>query len=212
MARTGRPDAQALNSGRAERSFFRKEFMMLKTFLGGSLFLLVGSATALADDTGLSPYAGSETREIQALSSDEIASYLQGKGMGLAKAAELNHYPGPAHVLTHATELALTPDQKVRTKALFESMESEAILLGKQLIVQERELDDMFASKTITEEKLERSLESIGLLQGRIRQVHLRTHLAQAEILDAEQIRKYDELRGYAATANSPKHVHPRQH
>ena len=60
---------------------------MLKTFLGGSLFLLVGSATALADDTGLSPYAGSETREIKALSSDEIAAYLQ--GMGLARAAEL---------------------------------------------------------------------------------------------------------------------------
>ena len=100
----------------------------------------------------------------------------------------------------------------MRTKALFESMESEAVLLGKQLIVQERELDDMFASKTITEEKLERSLEAIGLLQGRIRQVHLRTHLAQAEILDAEQIRKYDELRGYDATSNSPKHVHPQQY
>ena len=37
--------------------------------------------------------------------------------MGLAKAAELNHYPGPAHVLTLATELALTPDQKARTDA-----------------------------------------------------------------------------------------------
>ena len=185
---------------------------MLKTFLAGSLFMWLGSATALAADKGASPYAGSEKREIKALASDETASYLQGKGMGLAKAAELNHYPGPAHVLTLATELALTPDQKVRTKALFESMESEAILLGKQLIVQERELDDMFASKTITEEKLERSLEAIGLLQGRIRQVHLRTHLAQAEILDAEQIRKYDELRGYDATSNSPKHVHPQQY
>lgn len=185
---------------------------MLKTFLGGSLFLLVGSATALTNDTEPSPYAGSEKREIKAFSSDEIASYLQGKGMGLAKAAELNHYPGPAHVLTLATELALTPDQKVRTKALFESMESEAMRLGKLSIVQERELDDMFASKTITEEKLQRSLEAIGLLQGRIRKVPLRTHLAQAEILDAEQIRKYDALRGYAATADSPKHVHPQQH
>ena len=185
---------------------------MLKTFLAGSLFMWLGSATALAADKGASPYAGSEKREIEALAPDEIASYLQGNGMGLAKAAELNHYPGPAHVLTLATELALTPDQKVRTKALFESMESEAVLLGKQLIVQERELDDMFASETITEEKLQRSLEAIGLVNERIRQVHLRTHLAQAEILDAEQIRKYDELRGYAATANAPKHVHPQQH
>ena len=51
--------------------------MMLKTFLGGSLFVLLGPATALANDTGASPYAGSENREIKALSSDEIASYLQ---------------------------------------------------------------------------------------------------------------------------------------
>jgi len=70
--------------------------MMLKTFLGGSLFVLLGSATALANDSGASPYAGSENREIKALSTDEIASYLQGKGMGFAKAAELNHHPGPA--------------------------------------------------------------------------------------------------------------------
>ena len=186
--------------------------MMLKTLLAGSLFMWLGSATALAADTAASPYAGSEKREIKALSSDEIASYLQGKGMGLAKAAELNHYPGPAHVMTLATELALTPDQKARTEALFKSMESEATELGQQLIEQERELDGMFARKTITEEKLRRSLEGIGLLQGRIREVHLRTHLVQAEILDAEQIRKYDVLRGYAATANPPKHVHPQQH
>ena len=30
--------------------------------------------------------------------------------------------------------------------------------------------------------------------------------------LDAERVRKYDALRGYAATAISPKHVHPHQH
>ena len=66
---------------------------MLKTFIGSSLFVFLGSVIALANDTGASPYAGSENREIKALSSDEIASYLQGKGMSLAKAAELNHYP-----------------------------------------------------------------------------------------------------------------------
>ena len=58
--------------------------MMLKTFLAGSLLMWVGSVTALAADTGASPYAGSEKREIKALASDVIASYLQGKGMGLA--------------------------------------------------------------------------------------------------------------------------------
>ena len=42
-----------------------------------------------------SPYAGQEQREIQALSTEEIEGYLSGSGMGLAKAAELNHSPVP---------------------------------------------------------------------------------------------------------------------
>src|SRR5438105_13930240 len=70
--------------------------MMARTFLAGSLFMLLGSGIALANDTGLSPYAGSETREIKALSFDEIASYLQGKGMGLAKEQKLERSLEPS--------------------------------------------------------------------------------------------------------------------
>ena len=36
---------------------------MLTTFLAGSLLMWVGSVTALAADTGASPYAGPEKRE-----------------------------------------------------------------------------------------------------------------------------------------------------
>ncbi|MEO5699329.1 MAG: hypothetical protein ABIS17_10250 [Casimicrobiaceae bacterium] len=159
-----------------------------------------------------SAYAGLEHREIKALSSEEIAAYLEGKGMGLAKAAELNHYPGPAHVLALANELSLTSDQKARTETLFKAMQTEAVSLGRQLIELERELDNMFASKAVTKERLHHSSEAIGLLQGKVRQVHLQTHLAQAEILDPEQIRKYDELRGYTQAANADHHVHPKPH
>lgn len=185
---------------------------MSKTLAAVLLLTLFGSGAIIAKDTPLVSYAGQETREIKALSSEEIATYLEGKGMGLAKAAELNHYPGPAHVLALATELALTPVQRARTEALFRTMESEAISRGKQLIEHERQLDDMFASKTITKEKLQHSLEAIAVLQGRVRQVHLQTHLAQAEILDPEQIRKYDDLRGYAQLGDSPHHGHPQHH
>lgn len=51
-----------------------------------------------------SPYAGQESREIKALSPDEIAALRKGDGMGFAKAAELNGYPGPRHVLDLAAE------------------------------------------------------------------------------------------------------------
>ncbi|MDL1878575.1 hypothetical protein FBQ85_25940, partial [Cytophagia bacterium CHB2] len=52
-----------------------------------------------------SPYAGEESREIKSLSPQEIRMYLEGHGMGLAKAAELNHYPGPRHVMELAKQL-----------------------------------------------------------------------------------------------------------
>ena len=45
------------------------------------------------------PYSGQQGRMIKALSSKEVQGLLQGKGMGMAKAAELNQYPGPRHVL-----------------------------------------------------------------------------------------------------------------
>ena len=45
------------------------------------------------------PYAGHQDRAIKALSAEEIEQYLSGSGMGFAKPAELNGYPGPMHVI-----------------------------------------------------------------------------------------------------------------
>ena len=51
---------------------------------------------------------GMQNREIKALPAAELAGLLAGRGLGMAQAAELNHYPGPAHVLELRTELGLT--------------------------------------------------------------------------------------------------------
>src|SRR5439155_26596116 len=106
------------------------------------LFLaaLVGSATAsLAQTT--SPYAGQEQRAIKALSDREISDLTEGRGMGLAKAAELNGYPGPMHVLELAESLDLSDQQRAKMQELFAAMKAEAIPLGERLIVQEADLD-----------------------------------------------------------------------
>ena len=58
-----------------------------------------------------SPYVNDQGRALKALSADEAAGYLEGRGLGLAKPAELNGYPGPMHVLELADALALTPAQ-----------------------------------------------------------------------------------------------------
>lgn len=164
---------------------------------------------AWADST--SPYAGQETRDIKALAPEDVDAYLSGKGMGLARAAELNGYPGPAHVLALATELNLTPDQKLRTEALFSSMEARARDLGHALIEQERELDQQFASKAATQESVAVILLHIGELQAKIRGAHLQAHLAQLEILTRSQVAKYQRLRGYAG-ADTDQHDHQHPH
>lgn len=156
-----------------------------------------------------SSYAGQEQREIKSLSAEDVQSLLTGKGMGLAKAAELNGYPGPSHVLQLATELQLSDSQRAATQVLFKSMESKAIALGASLVQAERELDQLFASKQATPSLLAEKLEAIGQLQAKVRGAHLEVHLAQAHLLSAEQIAMYAKLRGYTGESKGRGHQHP---
>src|SRR3954449_8470012 len=90
------------------------------------------------------PYAGQQGREIKALSDDEIAALRKGEGMGMAKAAELNGYPGPAHVLALTEQLGLTNAQQRDVRAIFERMSAAAKSLGNELIEKEQIMDQLF--------------------------------------------------------------------
>ena len=69
---------------------------MIHIALTAALFLISASVTPAwpAKAQMPSPYAGEQGREIKALSTKDIDDLTQGRGMGLAKAAELNRYPG----------------------------------------------------------------------------------------------------------------------
>ena len=56
---------------------------------------IVLTAAAAAAQAQHQPYAGQQQRDLKALSADEVKQYLEGAGLGYAKPAELNHYPGP---------------------------------------------------------------------------------------------------------------------
>src|SRR5437660_6998678 len=107
--------------------------------------VLVLAAPGFADDRS-APYAGQETRAIKALSDDDIAALLKGEGMGMAKAAELNGYPGPAHVLALAAQLKLTGAQQQQVQLIFDRMSASAKSLGGELVDRERILDRQFAA------------------------------------------------------------------
>ncbi len=158
---------------------------------------LLPSGPALAQ---VSPYAGHEHRDVKALSPEDIAAYLAGDGMGFAMAAELNHYPGPRHVIDLATTLGLTQDQLARVEAIFREMSENASTLGKQIVEEERALDGLFASGDIRDSSLMRLVQRIASLNGALRITHLQAHLRVRESLTPAQVAAYDEARGYGTT------------
>ena len=176
---------------------------------------LAFSVVAVAQE-GAKPgsYAGEERRELKSLSAEEVEALLSGRGMGLAKAAELNHYPGPLHVIELAAELQLTTEQRAATQASFDKMREAAVRLGREIVRRERMLDAMFAKGDIDEGVLHTETSEIAQLQGTLRATHLAAHLEVRRLLSPQQIKKYDELRGYAAgqkTTNAP-HDHSGGH
>jgi len=143
------------------------------------------------------PYAGQQSRPIKALSDEDTAALLNGDGMGFARAAELNGYPGPAHVLTLSQPLKLTEAQREQVQAIFDRMSAAAKLLGAELVERERALDQLFAKGDITPDRLAGATAQIGELQGRLRSVHLAAHVETQAVLTSDQIALYQHLRGY---------------
>jgi len=154
-----------------------------------------------------SSYAGQEQRAIKALSPQDVKMYLEGHGMGFAKAAELNHYPGPRHVLDLATELKLSHEQFTKTQQIYDKMHNDAVRLGELIVQKEKQLDSLYATQKISEAQLRAVVGEIAKLQGELRVVHLNAHLEMKKILTPVQTAKYDELRGYGKnTAQHEKH------
>jgi hypothetical protein len=179
--------------------------MKLTFLLTSCLSLLFAPPASSAE---VSPYSGQESREIKALSESEIAGLMAGKGMGYAKAAERNGYPGPKHVLELADELHLSPEQREQTQAVFARMEASAKELGSRLVDAERALDVMFREGTVTPDSLAAALSQIGALQAELRGAHLQAHLEQACILEKGQVARYMELRGYGDGAHADHSLH----
>ena len=146
-----------------------------------------------------SPYVGMERREVKALSEQQIDDLRAGRGMGLSLPAELNGYPGPAHVLELADALRLSDDQRAKAKELFEAMKAETIPIGERILSDETALDRLFVEKHATRVEVDAAASRIASAQGELRATHLHYHLAMTELLTPEQITQYVELRGYGS-------------
>jgi Spy/CpxP family protein refolding chaperone len=172
---------------------------MSRHFLVASLIAAAGAAYGQQQ-----PYAGQHDRESKSLSADEVKQYMAGAGMGYAKPAELNHFPGPMHVLELADQLKLTAEQRAATKKLMDAHKAEARGLGAELVTAERELEQLFSAGKLDEAALARSVRTAAAIVGEYRLSHLETHRRMRALLSDEQVKRYDQLRGYAS--GKPQH------
>ena len=125
---------------------------------------------------------------------DELRS---GGGMGFAKPAELNHYPGPKHVLELADSLGLSDEQRDLVERIRAKMAGRAVELGREYLHAEQELNGLFADGDATEDAVLEQTVRVGELRSSLRSTHLIAHVETAAVLTREQIERYDRLRGY---------------
>jgi len=151
---------------------------------------------------GQQPYAGQQNRPVKALSEQVIEGLKTGGGLGMAKTAELNRYPGPLHILELADKINLTDQQRNTVEALYRQMKAEAIPKGIKLIAAEVALEKLFSQGTVTLKNLKETVSKIARLKGELRVVHLKYHLKSKPLLTDQQLKMYTNLRGYSNGAH----------
>jgi Spy/CpxP family protein refolding chaperone len=161
-------------------------------FVGSLLFVGIAGAQH-------QPYSGQQDRDLKALSGDQVKQYLAGAGMGYARPAELNHFPGPMHVLELADKLNLSAEQRAATQKLMDAHKAQARGLGAEVVAAERDLEQLFRGGKVDEAGLARAARTAAAIEGEYRLSHLETHRRMREVLNDEQVKRYDELRGYGA-------------
>jgi Spy/CpxP family protein refolding chaperone len=171
-------------------------------FVTAFLVLAVAAAPASAQHQ---PYSGQQERELKALTAEQVKQYQAGAGMGYAKAAELNHFPGPMHALELADQLKLTTEQRAAIQRLMDRHKDEAKALGAELVSAERELEQLFHGRKVDEAVLARAVRTTAAVEGEYRLSHLETHRRMRGLLTDDQVRRYDELRGYLS-GQAPQH------
>lgn len=191
----------------------------------GRLLVAVGTLAALVvvsivlvvrlrdtDRLARSPYVADQDSPLRGLSAQEIDDLLNGRGAGYARTAELNGYPGPRHVLDLKKELGLSSHQVEQIQAVFEQMQAEARRKGQEIVQREAQLSAAFAGESVSAAEVQEQTGALGLLYGELRATHLRAHLQITPLLSAEQIARYNALRGYTSTPGHPtpgRHQHP---
>ena len=123
----------------------------------------------------------------------------EGRGFGLAFAADQNGYPGPLHVLELKDRLQLTPEQESRMRTLFEAMLAEARPRAARLAAAEAKLRRLFAERAADDAAVRTAVAEAEAARAEVRLAHLLTHVRTRDGLTEAQRQTYHQLRWGAA-------------
>jgi len=119
----------------------------------------------------------------------------EGRGFGMAFAADQNGYPGPMHVLELQDRLTLTADQEAKARALMHAMFSESKPKSARLLEAEAKLRRLFADRAADDAAVRAAVAEVERARAEVRLVHLLTHLKTRDLLTEDQRRLYHEAR-----------------
>src|SRR5262245_41873426 len=119
----------------------------------------------------------------------------EGRGFGLAFAADQNGYPGPLHVLELKDQLKLTADQEAKAQALLHAMFAESKPKSARLLEAEAKLRRLFADRAADDAAVRAAVAEVERARSEVRLVHLLAHLKTRDLLTEDQRRIYHAAR-----------------
>jgi hypothetical protein len=131
----------------------------------------------------------------QACADEFEAVVRDGRGFGMAFAADQEGYPGPLHVLELKDRLQLDAAQEARVRALLHRMFDEARPKGARLLDAEARLRRLFGAGTAEASRVRAAVAEVEQARTELRLVHLLAHLETRALLSDAQRRAYHEAR-----------------
>jgi Spy/CpxP family protein refolding chaperone len=127
---------------------------------------------------------------------DEFDAVVRdGRGFGMAFAADQHGYPGPMHVLELKDRLGLSAEQEARVRAVMHAMFAESRPKGERLLEAEARLRALFAAGRADEAAVRGATAEVERARAELRLVHLLAHLKTRDMLTDPQRRAYHEAR-----------------
>src|SRR5881296_4111106 len=140
--------------------------------------------------------AGAQGHQVAQTCASEFEKVVgEGRGFGIAFAADQNGYPGPMHVLELKDRLKLTTDQEAQMQALMHAMFAESKPKSAQLLEAEAKLRRLFADRSADDAAVRAAVGEVERARSQVRLVHLLAHLKTRGLLTEDQRRIYHEAR-----------------